>query len=322
MPIMDHFSVAVFPWGRKPPTMTEVVEAAQYAEKLGFYSVNVPLMNAIPDAGPFARFGNKSILDARVLLPAIIAATSKIRIAVDSIPLPYLPPFDWAKYFASLDVISNGRVIVGMCLGMVDEAFHAVGADRRKRGAIADEQLEIITRLWTEDEVTYDGQFYKLNGVSMEPKPIQKPYPPIWWGGRSVSIPRAARYCEYINPPWPTFDELSDVYLPRLGEAPIGKWGQRAKVSAWIYSTVTEGREMSDSQIEEYFSGLMDLEYAVDTTSVTVAGSPEQSAERISNYLDAGLDHFVFDFVRHGVEPHDTLMRQMDLMANKVAPLL
>ena len=245
MPIMDHFSVAVFPWGRKPPTMTEVVEAAQYAEKLGFYSVNVPLMNAIPDAGPFARFGNKSILDARVLLPAIIAATSKIRIAVDSIPLPYLPPFDWAKYFASLDVISNGRVIVGMCLGMVDEAFHAVGADRRKRGAIADEQLEIITRLWTEDEVTYDGQFYKLNGVSMEPKPVQKPYPPIWWGGRSVSIPRAARYCEYINPPWPTFDELNDVYLPGLNNAPIGKWGQRAKVSAWIYSTVTEGREMS-----------------------------------------------------------------------------
>ena len=322
MPIMDHFSVAVFPWGRKPPTMTEVVEAAQYAEKLGFYSVNVPLMNAIPDAGPFGRFGNKSILDARVLLPAIIAATSKIRIAVDSIPLPYLPPFDWAKYFASLDVISNGRVIVGMCLGMVDEAFHAVGADRRKRGAIADEQLEIITRLWTEDEVTYDGQFYKLNGVSMEPKPVQKPYPPIWWGGRSVSIPRAARYCEYINPPWPTFDELNDVYLPRLGEAPIGKWGQRAKVSAWIYSTVTDGREMSDSEIEEYFSGLMNLEYAVDTTSVTVAGSPEQSAERISSYLDAGLDHFVFDFVRHGVEPHDTLMRQMDLMANKVAPLL
>ena len=137
-----------------------------------------------------------------------------------------------------------------------------------------------------------------------------------------MSIPRAARYCEYINPPWPTFDELNDVYLPRLGEAPIGKWGQRAKVSAWIYSTVTEGREMSDSQIEEYFSGLMDLEYAVDTTSVTVAGSPEQSAERISNYLDAGLDHFVFDFVRHGVESHETLMRQMDRMANKVAPLL
>ena len=79
---------------------------------------------------------------------------------------------------------------------------------------------------------------------------------------------------------------------------------------------------MSDSEIEEYFSGLMDLEYAVDTTSVTVAGSPEQSAERISNYLEAGLDHFVFDFIRHGVEPHDTLMHQMDLMANKVAPLL
>ena len=259
MPIMDHFSVAVFPWGRKPPTMNEVVEAAQFAEKLGFYSVNVPLMNAIPDAGPFGRFGNKSILDARVLLPAIIADTSKIRIAVDSIPLPYLPPFDWAKYFASLDVISNGRVIVGMCLGMVDEAFHAVGADRRKRGAIADEQLEIITRLWTEDEVTYDGRFYKLSGVSMEPKPVQKPYPPIWWGGRAVSIPRAARYCEYINPPWPTFDELKDVYLPRIKDAPMGKWGQKPKVSAWIYSNVTEGRDLSTSEIEDYFSGLMDL---------------------------------------------------------------
>ena len=99
MPIMDHFSVAVFPWGRKPPTMTEVVEAAQYAEKLGFYSVNVPLMNAIPDAGPFGRFGNKSILDARVLLPAIIAATSRIRIAVDSIPLALSPSLRLGQVF-------------------------------------------------------------------------------------------------------------------------------------------------------------------------------------------------------------------------------
>ena len=102
----------------------------------------------------------------------------------------------------------------------------------------------------------------------------------------------------------------------------MGKWGQKPKVSAWIYSNVSEGRDLSNSEIEDYFSGLMDLEYAVDIGAVTVAGSPEQCAERISNYLDAGLDHFVFDFIRHGVEPHDTLMRQMDLMANKVAPLL
>ena len=325
MPIMDHFSVAVFPWGRKPPTMTEVVEAAQYAEKLGFYSVNVPLMNAIPDAGPFARFGNKSILDARVLLPAIIAATSKNQDCrrLHS-PSPISLPSTGPSTSLAWDVISNGRVIVGMCLGMVDEAFHAVGADRRKRGAIADEQLEIITRLWTEDEVTYDGQFYKLNGVSMEPKPVQKPYPPIWWGGRAVSIPRAARYCEYINPPWPTFDELNDVYLPRLNDAPIGKWGQNAPRSAPGFTPQSPRAEKCrTSEIEEYFSGLMDLEYAVDIDQPSPSPAPRNRAPSafLTTWTRASTT-FVFDFVRHGVEPHDTLMRQMDLMANKVAPLL
>ena len=191
MSIMDRFIAVTFPWGKKPPVLEDVVNVARHAEKLGFYSVNLPLVNTMlpMPGGPFIRVGNTYSLDALALLPAMVAATEKIRVAVDAIPLYQAPPYVWAKYLASLDVISGGRLIAGMCLGFGEPVFATVGQRQKHRGRIADEQLEVITWLWTEDDVTHDGEFYQLWGVTIDPKPLQKPYPPIWIGGRTKSIP-------------------------------------------------------------------------------------------------------------------------------------
>ncbi len=321
MSVLDHFSPAVFSWGRRPPTLDEIVKAAQHTEKLGFYSINLPLQAALPDAGPSALFGNKHILDPLVLLPLMVTATSEIRIAIDAIPVPFLPPFEWAKYFASLDVLSGGRIIVGMCLGFSEASFNSMGADMRNRGKMSDEAVEVITRLWTEDEVTYDGQFYHLKDVRMEPKPIQKPYPPIWWGGRQKSIPRAARYCEYLNTIWPPMDEVRNEYIPQLKEE-TKKWGTSTKLATWLYCRITPDREMPDDEVNKLFGDMMSMEIKVVPSDVSMAGSPEQCAAKLKEYMDAGIDHFVLDFQRHGVDPTEILIEQTELFAQKVAPLL
>jgi len=78
--------------------------------------------------------------------------------------------------------------------------------------------VEIITRLWTEDRVTFAGEFYRLESATCEPKPVQRPHPPIWWAGKVRSIPRAARYAEYFVTFRPRFEEIRDHFVPLLAQ--------------------------------------------------------------------------------------------------------
>ena len=299
-------------------------KGARHAEKLGFYSVNLPLINSLTppeEGGPFAEFGNSYTLDALTLLPVMARETERIRIAVDGIPLFQQPPFVWAKYFASLDVLSGGRVIVGACVGFGEGAFASVGLRQKDRGRIADEQLEAITRLWTEDDVTHDGEFFQFRGVTLDPKPVQKPHPPIWIGGRTKSIPRTARFGECINSLWPSIQEIREDYLPRLAEEGE-KRGRKIDLGSWMYSVITSGRDMSDEEIDAHFGTLMNMEIAVKPSQVTISGSPEQCAATIRAFMDAGLDFFTLDFSRHGLDTCETTISQMDVFVEEVVPLL
>ena len=321
--LMKHFSVPVFPWGKRPPTLEELVKQAQHAEALGFYSVNTPLINTLHarTGGGFARFGNRFVLDALTVLPVLVTSTKSIRVAVDGVPLFQLPPFGWAKYFASLDVLSAGRIIMGACLGFGEASFQTVGLQQEHRGRIADEQLQAITRLWKEDCVTHEGEFFKFRDVTVDPKPLQQPYLPIWIAGRVPSIPRAARYADVIDPPWPTLNEVSNVYLPRLAEE-AAKWHRTApRLGGWFYAKVSAGG-LTDNEITAWFDGLMNQEFEVTAADLSFAGSAEQCAARIERYLSAGVAHFVLDFQRHGLETVDTAMEQMTLFAEEVVPLL
>lgn len=317
-----HFCIPVFPWGKTPPDLDTIIKQAQHAESLGFYSVNMPLINSLDarSAGCFAQFNNKYTLDALSVLPAVVGATKNIRVAVDGIPLFQLPPFGWAKYFASLDVLSKGRIIVGTCLGFGQEGFDTVGLSQKHRGKIADEQLEVITRLWTENDVTHEGRFFQLYGANVDPKPVQKPYPPIWVGGRVASIPRAGRYAECLDPPWPTVEEARTLYVPRLTEE-SAKWDRKTKLGGWYYTCVRPAG-MSAEDLDQWFGVLMDQEIKTDPAEVAIAGSPAQCADKLRAYIDAGVEHFVLDMQRHGLETVESAMEQMTLLAEEVVPLI
>lgn len=257
-----------------------------------------------------------------VVVPAIASATSTIRIGFNSILLPLLPPYQWAKYLATLDVMSAGRVIVGAVMGWWEEDFTAAGVERTKRGRLFDEQLEVITSLWTKETTTFQGEHYELENITLEPKPLQKPYPPIWIGGGVKSIARTARYGEYILALWPSEEEARDLWVPRLREEGI-KWGRSPKLASFTFAYVAEDDEDLQAQLPKLReTAAFSQDPPVDPMDITVSGSAQRCAARINALTEAGVSHFVVDFRFRGLETVSFGMKQMERFARDVAPLL
>ncbi|MCH7559715.1 MAG: LLM class flavin-dependent oxidoreductase [Planctomycetes bacterium] len=321
MPKISDCSVMLFPWDAKKPKVSDIVECAKLAEDLGFYSVTLPTHYTLPPGWLFTDFNNREILDARVIVPAIAAATSTIKIGFNSLLPALLPPYDWAKYLSTLDVMSDGRLIFGAAEGWWDEDFAAVGVNKKYRASMFNEQLEVITRLFTEESVTFDGKHYQLKDMTMEPKPIQKPYPPIWIGGSVKSIHRAARYGECIVAFWPTPDAVRNEWLPKLKEEGE-KYGTDPKMTAFSFVYVAKDEKDLESQQANLKLAVGFEDETINPGDVTISGSPEQCAEKVKALMDAGVWHLVLEFQFHGLEPVSFGMQQMEAFVKDVVPLL
>jgi len=311
----------LFPWDANKPKVSDIVECAKLAEDLGFYSVTLPTHMTTPPGWLFTDFKNRDLLDAKVIVPAIAAATSRIKIGFNSLLPPLLPPYEWAKYLSTLDVMSDGRVIFGAAEGWWEEDFAAVGVNKRYRASMFNEQLEVITRLWTEESVTHEGQHYQLKDMTMAPKPLQKPYPPIWIGGGVKSIHRAARYGECIVAFWPSEEAARNEWIPRLKQEGE-KWGTDPKLTAFTFVYVARDEKDYQSKLPKLRLAVSFEDETIDPVDVTVSGSPEQCARHIVSLMDAGVWHFVLEFQFHGLESVGFGMTQMEAFAKDVAPLL
>jgi probable F420-dependent oxidoreductase len=133
--------------------------------------------------------------DPMLALSFAAAVTSKIRLATGIFVVPLRKPVETAKAVASLDVLSNGRVIFGVGIGWFAEEFAAAGASFNDRALRTREYIELMKALWTEEDPVYEGKTFSLKGVRFNPKPVQKPYPPIVVGGTTeLAMKRAVRY--------------------------------------------------------------------------------------------------------------------------------
>ncbi|MCX8171107.1 MAG: LLM class flavin-dependent oxidoreductase [Candidatus Bathyarchaeota archaeon] len=173
----------------------EVLEISRAAEELNFDSIWVGDHFYLPKefyekTGGDPERPNK--LDAWTLLSAIAAQTSRIRLGARVSPLPFYDPGRIAKIVATVDIISRGRVNFGVGAGWFKDEAISFGLWWGKHGERISrmlESLEIILRLWTEDKrITYNGRYYRVVEAPFWPKPVQKPYPPVWFGGSSDKI--------------------------------------------------------------------------------------------------------------------------------------
>jgi probable F420-dependent oxidoreductase len=123
------------------------------------------------------------------------ACTEQLRLGCAVFVLPLHNPVHLAKAISSLDCLSHGRVEVGLAAGGRSRPFAAFGVDPDRPVARFNEALALMKACWTEPEITFDGEWWKLQGASMEPKPVQKPYPPVWFGGSApAGMRRAVRH--------------------------------------------------------------------------------------------------------------------------------
>jgi len=181
-----------------------VMECARAAEQAGFDACFVTDHPA-PDAKWLAGGGHHA-LDPFVALSFAAAATTQLRVQTHILVLPYRNPLLTAKSVLSLDVLSGGRVILGVASGYLKPEFGALGVEFDERNELTDEAIDVMRRVWTDGEIETVGRHFRSRGTIMRPLPVQKPHPPIWVGGNSTAaIRRAAErgqgWVPFPNPP-------------------------------------------------------------------------------------------------------------------------
>jgi probable F420-dependent oxidoreductase len=177
-------------------TPTNVRHVARRAEELGYHELwsFQRLLSAVDGSwGEMYR----SVLDPLTALGFAAAVTSRIRLGVAVVNLPFVSPVLLAKQAATVDILSDGRLDLGLGLGWSDEEYVASGASKKDQGRRADEFLSTLKTLWTDDVVNVDGEFYRIPAARAEPKPVQRPHPPILLGGTAApALRRAGRLAD------------------------------------------------------------------------------------------------------------------------------
>ena len=178
-----------------------------HAEQMGYEScwISEHLIKPtkLPHSHPHSPGGKSTaapeteLYDPWVALATVAALTKRLKLGTNVFVLPLRNPFATARAVSTLDVLSGGRVIMGTGVGWLEPEFDIVGENFHTRGARTDEIIEIIRRLWIDENVEFHGKFYDFQSCRFEPKPIQKPTPPLLGSGSAkAALQRAARLCD------------------------------------------------------------------------------------------------------------------------------
>jgi len=177
-------------------TPENCVELARKAEALGYRSLWTfqRLLSPLDGDTPLLEPQYRSVHDPLALLAYLAGQTTSVRLGVAIVNMPYYAPIVLAKLLTTIDHVSAGRVDAGLGIGWSPHEFEAVGVPPARRGARADDFLRCLQAIWTDDIVEYEGEFYRVPRSRIDPKPVQKPHPPVLLGGTAdPALRRAGR---------------------------------------------------------------------------------------------------------------------------------
>ncbi len=275
------------------------------------------------------------------VLAGFASRTSKVILGTDILVAPFYHPVRLAEDVAMLDVMSNGRFVLGVAIGYKPDEFALYGAELEKRGARFEEQLAVMKGLWTQEALVFKGTYYTVEG-KLEPKPVTKPHPPVWIGGwGDITLRRAATLGDNWVP-GPTAD---------LGRLLTGKKqflanreaaGRSAPLAEWpltrdviIADSDKQARELAERHImvsyrKEYAGGwrhpFIDASIATDLDALMknrfLIGGPDQVIKALTPFVkEYGMTHLICRLFFPGM-PHAHIMRELDLLAREVMPAL
>ena len=236
---------------------TMLVEFAQRMEALGYDSLwvsdHVVIPRAYTSRYPYNPSGELGWTDLPLLEPIatllfVAGVTERVRLGTTVLVVPMRNPVLHAKLLATLDVLSGGRLILGAGIGWLREEFEALDMPFDHRGARMDEFLTVIKGLWTKDDPTFEGRYYRLGNVAFQPKPLQQPHPPIWIGGHTEpALRRAARLGDAWHAAGATPEQVEEA-LPKLREYVQAQGRDLAQVPVTV-RTGLPGREEPDATL-------------------------------------------------------------------------
>lgn len=262
-------------------------------------------------SGEFPGSGSGEYLEQLTVLSFLAGQTTRIQLVTSVLIVPHRNPLVAAKQLATLDVLSQGRVVVGVGVGWMREEFEALGLPPfAERGVVTDEYLRIFKELWTNDNPSFKGQYCRFDDLDFLPKPVQKPHPPIWVGGESRrALRRTARFANgwypiAANPQFP-------LAAPQQLQAGLERLAAFAEA---------EGRTLDEFDIVYRVH-----EYHLRQTSGPARrpfdGTADDIASDIRHFEALGVTHLVIDFTRQSRTLSEVLSH-MEAFATQVRPLL
>jgi F420-dependent oxidoreductase-like protein len=305
----------------------EMRRVAAVAEELGFDSIwlcdhflTLAPAAYVEDAG-IARAtaapretdaASMPLLECWTALSALARDTRRLRLGTSVLCHSYRAPSVLAKMAATLDVISGGRLDLGLGAGWFEQEYRAYGIPFPRIGERIDqlaEGVEIIRRMWTEPRPHYRGRHYAIDGAICDPLPVQRPHPPIWIGGEGDRVHRlAAHAADGVNVRWWGPERIAgraaylDAACREAGREPAAL---RRSVTALL---VPDRDATRAAATRERFAGI--------PVEGHVAGTPEQCVARIRAYVDAGVRHFLFSI------PDVASSGALELVGRRILPAL
>ena len=297
------------------PDVPGLKRFVEMAETLGFESVLAGDHIVLPTAGTnqypytadgsFSRPSSEPFLETMTLLGYLAAFTDRIKLGSTVIILPYRNPVVQAKMFASLDVLTGGRIICGVGVGWLEKEFEILRLDYHQRGAMTDEFLGIMQALWSQSNPEFHGKYYDIDGIQFEPKPIQQPGIPVWVGGHTkAALRRTAKYgsCWHTTRQTPEFVAENLPYL-------------RDRIKK-------EGRELSEVTVSLkrslHFTDMGMNEGGYVRSGGSLVASTREVLEDLHACQEIGIDQLTYDF---RVETVPDCIKVMEHIAEHILPV-
>jgi probable F420-dependent oxidoreductase len=295
---------------------------AQAAERLGFgymtvsdhilcpRSIDAKYPYADDGEFPWTQGGGGDCMEQFTLMAWLCAATTKIRLLTSVVVIPHRNPLFMAKSIATMDVLSGGRVSIGCGTGWMREEFEALGiAPFEKRGQVTNEYIGAMKALWSMENPSYDGEFVKFRDIIFDPKPVQKPHPPLWIGGESGP---AMRRVAAVGDVWYPF-----ASNPKFRLASADAYRDRAQR---MQQAVAEaGRDPAAVGLAYNSPYHSEKAVQLDGQRIAMTGTAEQRASDARAFAKAGAQTMMVNLTAN---TRSEMLDRMERFAAEVMPLV
>jgi probable F420-dependent oxidoreductase len=287
------------------------MDAAHRAEALGYdaiwaadrivipWEIRTPYPYSVDEQ--FIVPPDRPFLEPLTCLAFLAGCTARVRLGISVLVLPYRHPLYWGKVATTIDHLSKGRLILGVGVGWMVEEFDALGASFRERGAVSDEQLEAIERLWRDERPRFEGRFYRIRDIAFFPKPLQRPRIPVWVGGEGERAQRRAG--RYGDAWFPYFVRITPPELARRFER--------------VRQVATDARREPEEVALACCMPIEVTEQPVPQDAERLRGSPDQLVVALRRFERIGVQHIGLQFM---VPSWPRRLEQIERFAQEVLP--